>query len=103
MKNINIYYVIQKHNYQPETNNDVNSEKLSSLIYWRDGPILKGLKNGEPIILDDINFSKAQIIENLNSLLKTNIKYNVKYNKNYKYSIIQKSEDKEISQIRNFK
>ena len=47
--------------------------------------------------MDDINFSKTQIIESLNSLLKTNIKYNVKYNKNYKYSIIQKREDKEIN------
>ena len=78
-------------NYLPETSK--KSQNLSSLIHWKDGTVLKALKEGKPVILDDINYSKAQIIESLNSLLELNIKYT----NNYKYIILQKSEDKEIS------
>ena len=80
-------------NYQPDTNgNNENKQSLSSLIHWREGSVLKALKEGKPVILDDINYSRAQIIESLNSLLELNIKYT----KNYKYIILQKGEDNEV-------
>ena len=83
-------------NYQPGQNEILSTENLSSLIHWRDGSILKGLKKGSPVILDDINYSKPQIIESLNSLLESNLKHIIKHKKDYKYTILQKCEDKEI-------
>ena len=76
----------------------VSSKNLSDLIKWFDGPVLKAAKNGSPVILDNINYSKTQIIECLNTLLETNFKEN----KNYKYSVIQNNEEKEISIMDNF-
>ena len=76
----------------------IGVEGLSNLIRWVDGPILKAAKVGSPIILDNINYSKTQIIECLNTLLETN--FNEKLN--FKYSVIQNNEEKEIIVKKNF-
>ena len=78
---------------------DSKNGDLSDIIKWKDGPILKGIKNeGSPVILDNINYSKTQILECLNSLLENNFKSK----NNYKFPIIQNFEDKEINIGKNF-
>ena len=80
--------------YQPlyvkkETNlpENLDMKDLSKYFEWKDGPILIGGKEGLPIILDNINYSKPQVIERLNSLLEENPKYdNIKFNVNEKES-----------------
>ena len=77
--------------YKPGNNNDSN--KLNKLIDWKNGPILEGIENGIPVILDNINYSKPQIIEYLNPLLEKNMKYE----KNKTFLIPQKEGDNEIN------
>ena len=75
--------------YQPEikkSKNENDYQNLSSYIKWNDGPILRACKNGISVILDNINYSKPQVIEYLNPLLENNSKYN----ENTKYNIIEK-------------
>ena len=70
----------------------VGNDTFSNLIKWVDGPILKSAKNGSPVILDNINYSKTQIMECLNTLLETNFKEK----KDNIYHVIQNNEEKEI-------
>ena len=58
-----------------QNNNNNNERDLSSLVEWNDGVVIKGIKEGKPVILDDLNNSKAQTIESLNSILETNVKF----------------------------
>ena len=51
-------------------------------------PCYKGRKNGVPLILDNINFSKPHVIECLNPLLEENSKYN-----NVEYNILEKENE----------
>ena len=74
--------------YQPEIKNKDKIEKLSSYIQWNDGPVIRAGKNGVPLILDNINFSKPQVIECLNPLLEENSKYN-----NVEYNILEKENE----------
>ncbi|CAD5111280.1 DgyrCDS602 [Dimorphilus gyrociliatus] len=39
------------------------------LFEWRDGPILKALKNGHWIILDELNLASQSVLEGLNAIL----------------------------------
>ena len=54
-----------------------------------DGHILKACKEGTPVFLDNINYSKSQVIESLNRLLENNSKYD----KNCKYYAFEKEDD----------
>ena len=70
--------------YQPLYEKN-KSENLSECFNWIDGPVLLGGKEGVPVILDNINYSKPQVIERLNSLLEENPKYdNIEFNLNEK-------------------
>ncbi len=64
--------------------NEKNQNDSPDLIEWKNGVVIQGLKDGNPVILDDINNSKAKIIESLNSILETNTK-----NENLSYIITQ--------------
>ena len=62
--------------YQPKIKNKDGIQDLSSYIKWNDGPILRAARKGISVILDNINYSKPQVIECLNPLLEDNAKYN---------------------------
>ena len=56
--------------YQPKIKNkDATIQDLSSYIKWNDGPILRAGRKGISVILDNINYSKPQVIECLNPFL----------------------------------
>ena len=90
--------------YQPlyeknkKNKNDKNkSENLTEYFEWVDGPVLLGGKEGVPVILDNINYSKPQIIERLNSLLEENPKYD-----NIEFNLNEKESEKPIKIKKNF-
>ena len=66
--------------YQPKIKNNNNIQDLSSYIKWSDGPILRAGEKGISVILDNINYSKPQVIECLNPLLEDNSNNNIEYN-----------------------
>ena len=74
--------------YQPNIKNKDGIQNLSSYIKWNDGPILKAARKGISIILDNINYSKPQVIECLNPLLEENSKYN-----NVTYNVLEKENE----------
>ena len=76
----------QSKTYKKNEKGDTQKIDITSLISWVDGPIIKETKNGNPIILDNINYSKPQVIESLNPLIEEN--YVV--NDNSEYKLIEK-------------
>ena len=74
--------------YQPQLRIKDKIQDLSSYIKWFDGPVPRAGKKGVPIILDNINQSKPQIIECLNPLLEENSKFN-----NVEYNILEKENE----------
>ena len=44
-------------------------QKSNELIYWKDGPVIKSMKEGNPIILDRVHEVPGQVIEKMNQLL----------------------------------
>ena len=76
--------------YQPKLKKKDNIQDLSDYIKWNNGPILRACEKGISVILDNINYSKPQVIECLNPLLENNSKYNI----NFKYNVLEK-ENKE--------
>ena len=81
--------------YQPKIKNKNNVQDLSSFIKWKDGPILRAGRKGISVILDNINYSKPQVIECLNPLLEDNSKYN-----NVKYNVLE-NENEEPVEMKN--
>ena len=79
---------------ETKTENDI--QELSEYVQWFDGPVPKAGKKGVPLILDNINFSKPQVIECLNPLLEENSKYN-----NVEYNILEKENDGHPIKIKN--
>ena len=77
--------------YQPKIKNKDKIQDLSSYIKWNDGPILRAGKEGIPVILDNINYSRPQVIECLNPLIEENSKYNI-----VKYSVMEKENEDPI-------
>ena len=82
--------------YQPKIKNN-NIQDLSNYIIWNDGPILRAGKNGTSVILDNINYSKPQVIECLNPLLEDNSKYNI-----VKYNVLEKENEAPIEMKKGF-
>ncbi|KAH9410867.1 AAA domain-containing protein [Ordospora pajunii] len=41
-----------------------------SKIVWRDGPLVKAMKNGDVFLIDEINLAEDSVLERLNSLLE---------------------------------
>ena len=82
--------------YQPKIKNN-NIQDLSNYIIWNDGPILRAGKNGISVILDNINYSKPQVIECLNPLLEDNSKYNI-----VKYNVLEKENEAPIEMKKGF-
>ncbi|ORX61262.1 hypothetical protein BCR36DRAFT_408210 [Piromyces finnis] len=86
--------------FQPSTsggeegnkNNEENID-LTKFISWVDGPVLKAGKSGNPVILDEINCAKSQVIEYLNPLLDGNSVFN-----NVQFNLIEK-DNKEVINI----
>ena len=74
--------------YQPKIKNKNKIQDLSDYIKWCDGPVLRAGIKGVPLILDNINYSKPQVIECLNPLLEDNSKYN-----NVEYNILEKENE----------
>ena len=83
--------------YQPKLKNTNKIQDLSSYIKWCDGPVPRAGKKGVPIILDNINYSKPQVIECLNPLLEDNSKYN-----NVEYNILEKENEGPIQMLEGF-
>ena len=83
--------------YQPQIRNKNRMQDLSSYIKWHDGPVPRAGKKGVPIILDNINYSKAQVIECLNPLLEENSKYN-----KVEYNILEKESEGPIQMNKGF-
>ena len=83
--------------YQPKIKDGEATENLSSYIQWCDGPVPRAGKEGLPLILDNINFSKPQVIECLNPLLEDNSKYN-----NVEYNILEKENEGPIKMKNGF-
>ena len=74
--------------FQPQIKSKNKLQELSKYIKWYDGPVPRAGKNGVPLILDNINYSKPQVIECLNPLLEDNSKYN-----NVEYNILEKENE----------
>ncbi|KAK6587902.1 hypothetical protein RS030_81186 [Cryptosporidium xiaoi] len=51
------------------TNGDKDSENKNKLINWMDGILLYAMKNGDWVILDELNLATQQILEGLNSIM----------------------------------
>ena len=83
--------------YQPQIKVKDKKQDLSSYIKWCDGPVPIAGKKGIPIILDNINYSKPQVIECLNPLLEENSKYN-----NVTYNILEKENEGPIQMNKGF-
>ena len=83
--------------YQPQIKIKDKTQDLSSYIKWCDGPVPIAGKKGIPIILDNINYSKPQVIECLNPLLEQNSKYN-----NVEYTILEKENEGPIKMNKGF-
>ena len=77
--------------YQPKIKNKDGIQNLSSYIKWNDGPILRAARKGISVILDNINYSKPQVIECLNPLLEDNAKYN-----NVTFNVLEKENESPI-------
>ena len=78
--------------YQPQIKFKDKIQDLSSYIQWYDGPVIRAGTKGVPLILDNINYSKPQVIECLNPLLEDNTKYN-----NVTYNILEKENEGPIN------
>ena len=83
--------------YQPKIKFKENIQNLSSYIHWNDGPVIRAGKKGVPLILDNINYSRPQIIECLNPILEENSKYNT-----VEYNILEKENEGAIQMKKNF-
>ena len=83
--------------YQPKIKSKSKIQDLSAYIKWCDGPVPKAGKKGVPLILDNINYSKPQVIECLNPLLEDNTKYN-----NVQYNILEKENEGPIQILKGF-
>ena len=83
--------------YQPRIKIKDKIQDLSSYIKWCDGPVPKAGKRGIPLILDNINYSKPQVIECLNPILEDNTKYN-----NVEYNILEKENEGPIQMKKGF-
>ena len=83
--------------YQPRIKSKDKIQDLSSYIKWCDGPVPKAGKRGVPLILDNINYSKPQVIECLNPILEDNTKYN-----NVEYNILEKENEGPIKMKKGF-
>lgn len=42
----------------------------NSEVVWRDGPLVKAMRNGEAFLIDEINLAEDSVLERLNSLLE---------------------------------
>lgn len=40
------------------------------LFQWQDGPLVLAMKNGEPILIDEISLADDSVLERLNSVLE---------------------------------
>jgi len=84
--------------FQPNINENKDSSTsddnidLTKLISWVDGPILRAGRKGSPVILDRVDYAKAQIIECLNPLLEDNSVFN-----NVQFKLIEKDNKELIS------
>ena len=83
--------------YQPKIKLQNKNQDLSAYIKWCDGPVPRAGQKGVPLILDNINFSKPQVIECLNPLLEDNTKYN-----NVEYNILEKENSGSIKMKKGF-
>ena len=83
--------------YQPQIKIKNKIQDLSAYIKWCDGPIPRAGKKGVPIILDNINYSKPQVIECINPLLEDNTKYNI-----VEYNILEKENEGPIQMQKGF-
>ncbi|OII75562.1 MDN1 midasin [Cryptosporidium ubiquitum] len=55
--------------YQDQSNNSKNQKQEGRLINWIDGILLYAMKNGDWVILDELNLATQQILEGLNSVM----------------------------------
>ena len=83
--------------YQPSIKTKEKIQDLSTYIKWCDGPVPRAGKKGVPLILDNINYSRPQVIECLNPLLEDNSKYN-----NVEYNILEKENEGPIKMEKGF-
>lgn len=63
--------------FTPNKREFINIQDLFSYIKCNEEPYFKAVKEGISIILDNINYSKPQVIECLNPLIEENYKYNI--------------------------
>ncbi|AFN83603.1 Willebrand factor type A domain-containing AAA ATPase [Encephalitozoon romaleae SJ-2008] len=43
----------------------------NSKVVWRDGPLVKAMKNGDAFLIDEINLAEDSVLERLNSVLES--------------------------------
>ena len=52
-------------------NNNNNNEENNNLFEWVDGPITSSMKNGNIVLIDEIDLVLDSVIERMNSILET--------------------------------
>lgn len=45
-------------------------QKLAALFEWQDGPVTEAMKNGDILLIDEINLAEDAVIERINSVLE---------------------------------
>jgi midasin (ATPase involved in ribosome maturation) len=76
--------------FKPQTLTS-DSEDITRLVLWENGPLLEAPSAGVPVILDRIDEAKAQVSEHLNPILEKNARLGVT-----KFLVSEKGELTEI-------